>query len=277
MPLADLARSLHEHERHGVGPGALLVAADRLEHRLDVDALEPHREPALGEQPSHLLSQRVLPGEAQGGQQAEADGLAVAVARVAGRGLDRVADRVPEVQHLPAPAVALVGGDDRELRRARRRTPSTRRPPRPMTTRSHSSPPAISAVFSTSTHPAASSSGGSVRSASGIDEHAGRLVVGADVVLRRRQVDAGLAAVRRVDLRDERGRDLHDRHAALVGRRAEAREVADDAAAERDEVIGSRHARAGERGPHAIGGGERLALLAGRDRDGERGLPERLP
>ena len=46
---------------------------------------------------------------------------------------------------------------------------------------------------------------------------------------------AGLAADRRIDLREQRRRHLHERHAALVDRRGEAGEVADDAAAERDQ------------------------------------------
>ena len=76
--------------------------------------------------------------------------LAVAVARVAGGRLDRVADRVAEVQHLAAARVALVLGHDRELRAdaAEDRLVVDRR--RPARTRAHSGPPAISAVFTTS-------------------------------------------------------------------------------------------------------------------------------
>ena len=48
-------------------------------------------------------------------------------------------------------------------------------------------------------------------------------------------VDAGLPANGRVDLREQRRGHLHERHAALVDRRGEARDVANDAAAQRDE------------------------------------------
>ena len=62
-----------------------------------------------------LLAQLGRLGEAQRRQQAEADRLAVAVALVAARRLDRVADRVAEVEHGAQAAVALVGGDDLAL------------------------------------------------------------------------------------------------------------------------------------------------------------------
>ncbi len=57
----------------------------------------------------------------------------------------------------------------------------------------------------------------------------------ADHVLAEPVVDTGLAADRRVDLRQQRRRQLHEAHAALVGRGREAGDVADDAAAQRDD------------------------------------------
>ena len=41
-----------------------------------------------------------------------AHSLTVAIARIAGRGLDRVPHGVPEVEHLPDPSVPLVTRDD---------------------------------------------------------------------------------------------------------------------------------------------------------------------
>ena len=52
-----------------------------------------------------------------------------------------------------------------------------------------------------------------------------------------RRVDAGLAADRGIDLRQERGRDLHEVHAAPRDRRGKAGEVADHAAAEREDDV----------------------------------------
>ena len=58
-----------------------------------------------------------------------------------------------------------------------------------------------------------------------------------DEVLALGQVDAGLAADRRVDLGDERRRDVDDRHAAQVRRGEEPGRVAERAAADRDERL----------------------------------------
>jgi hypothetical protein len=71
-----------------------------------------------------------------------------------------------------------------------------------------------------------------------------RLVVGAGVVLALADVDAGLAAVGRVDLGDEGRRNLDVAHAALVDRGAEAGEVADDAAAEGEDHVAALGTRA---------------------------------
>ena len=96
----------------------------------------------------------------------------------------------------------------------------------------------------------------------GVAEHLGGLVEGACEVLSRVEVDGGLAADRRVDLGEERGRDLDHGQAALEERCAEAREVAHRAAA-----VGHEDGAAGERGPCAElerlpEDGERLDVLA---------------
>ncbi len=234
----------------------------------------------------------------------------MAVAGVAGGGLDRVADGVPEVENLAAAAVALVLGDDRELeaRAGEDRTlvhsgrggiccrllssgPSGNRarPLRPRSARLREQGPfrsdALPQLASREQRglqhldPAGVQLGRGQRAQRvGVHHHGGRLVVGADVVLGLGEVHAGLAAVGGVHLGDERGGNLHDRHPALVGRRAEAREVADDPAAERDQVVGARHARRRQLVPHAPSGGECLVGLSRGDRDrrGERPQPLRV-
>ena len=68
-----------------------------------------------------------------------------------------------------------------------------------------------------------------------IGQHQHRLVERADQVLAVRRVDRGLAADRAVDLRQQRRRHLYEVDAAQQGRGGKAGEVADDAAAERDQ------------------------------------------
>ncbi len=60
---------------------------------------------------------------------------------------------------------------------------------------------------------------------------------GADEILAVRGIDGGLAADRRIDLRQQCRRHLHVIDAATHDRRGEAGEIADDAAAERDNKI----------------------------------------
>ena len=89
---------------------------------------------------------------------------------------------------------------------------------------------------------------------------------GADVVLGLGQVHPGLAAIGRVDLGHQRGRHLGEADPALVGGRAEPGQVADHAAAERDDDVLARHPAPGQLGPHDLGVRDGLRLLAGHDR-----------
>jgi hypothetical protein len=68
------------------------------------------------------------------------------------------------------------------------------------------------------------------RQAIRVDQHGERLVERPDHVLAQRVIDTGLAAHRRIDLRQQRGRHLHERHPTLVDGRGETGEVADDPA-----------------------------------------------
>ena len=69
----------------------------------------------------------------------------------------------------------------------------------------------------------------------GVGDHEARRMKRANEVLAERVIDADLAADRAVDLRHQRRRHLHEAHAAQVGRRGKADQVADDAAADRDD------------------------------------------
>jgi hypothetical protein len=61
---------------------------------------------------------------------------------------------------------------------------------------------------------------------------------GPDEVLALREVDRGLAADRGVDLREQRGGDLDERHAAEVRRGEEPGRVTERTPADRDERLG---------------------------------------
>ncbi len=76
-----------------------------------------------------------------------------------------------------------------------------------------------------------------------------RLVERADHVLAERVVDSGLAADRRVDLREQRGRHLDEGDAALVDRRGESGEIADHAAAQARSTTVCRSQRASSIAP----------------------------
>ncbi len=100
-----------------------------------------------------------------------------------------------------------------------------------------------------------------------IGEDQARLVKGADQVLAVPRIDARLAADRAVDLGKQRRRHLDEIDAAQQRCRGKAREVADDAAAERDEHGAALDAAGedfvGERGEM----GEILGLLPRRHDD----------
>ena len=123
--------------------------------------------PLLLQQGGDLGAQIVLPGQAQRGQEPEADGLPVAVAGVAGDRLDRVGHGVAEVEDLAAAAVALVLRHDRQLGPGAREDDRRRRPRRRTGPAPTAAPPAISAVLTTSAKPAARSASGSVSSTLG--------------------------------------------------------------------------------------------------------------
>ena len=100
-----------------------------------------------------------------------------------------------------------------------------------------------------------------------VDDDRVRLIERADQVLAERMVDADLAADGAVDLREQRRRHMHQRDAPQVGRRREARHVADHAAAEGDERGRAIGVRANERIVDADDRGQLLVTLAVRDED----------
>ena len=96
----------------------------------------------------------------------------------------------------------------------------------------------------------------------GVGEHADRLVERADEVLALGQVHRGLAADRGVDHREQRRRHLQHRDPAVVGRGREPGGVADDSPAERDHRVAAQQPPRREPPAEVLDGAEGLRLLA---------------
>ena len=93
-----------------------------------------------------------------------------------------------------------------------------------------------------------------------ISDDEARLVEGADQVLAETAVDGSLAADGAVHLGEKRRRDLHETHAAPHDAGGESHEIADDAAAERDDEVATLEAHLDQAiGDHA----ELFQALAG--------------
>ena len=102
------------------------------------------------------------------------------------------------------------------------------------------------------------------------DDH-DRLMDGAHQVAAAAEVDGVLAADRGVGLRDQRGRDQAELHAAVEGRRDEAGDIADGLAADGDDEVVLVDGVVGEHVGQVLDGPERLRRLGVRQRDVMRG------
>ena len=175
--------------------------------------------------------------------QAAADRLAVQPPRVARHRLDRMTERMAEIQQRPLTGLALVARDDAGLDLAgagngsrrghparRRAAPAGRAPPARSSSRSASKP-----CLRISASPAESSRAGSVFSVAVSLMTSLWLVKRADQVLAALVIDARLAADRRIDLCQQRRRHLHEADAAHEDRGGKTRDIADHAATQRDD------------------------------------------
>ena len=176
--------------------------------------------------------------------------------------LDRVRHGVAVVEHLAAGVSALppvsvrssattVGLDpDGALDQLAQHAASRRSGSgRCSSTRRRISGSAMKPHLTTSPSPATQLGLGQRREQVEVAEHAGGLVEGADEVLARAGVDAGLAADRGVDHAEQRGRHVHDPYAAQPGGRHEAAEVGGRSAADGDDRVGAGEPGATERLP----------------------------
>ena len=184
-----------------------------------------------------------LDGEVEGEAHAKADRLAVqqrvAVAR---GGLEGVGECMAEVEQGALPGLALVGADDARLgaaalrHRAGLRGRVAREQPRgvllaPREEAGVAEQPVLGHLGVAREQLAAGQRGQRVE----VAEHQARLVEGADEVLALARIDRGLAADGAVDLREQRRGRLDEVDAAQQKARGEAGDVADHAAAQRDD------------------------------------------
>ena len=124
------------------------------------------------------------------------------------------------------------------------------------------SPTGISAYFATSPRPARYSRGGSVDSVDTSANTPSGWWNAPTRFLPCGKVDRGLAADGGVDLGQQRGGRLHDRHAAVVDGRDETGSVADHAATERHDGVVAEQSPFSQAATEVVDGGEGLRLLA---------------
>ena len=160
-----------------------------------------------------------------------------------GRGLQRMAEGVAEIEQRALAGLALVAGDDRGLGAAGGRD-------RVLARRAAGEDVGVvglqpgekgfvaeHAIFGDFGVAGAELARRQRVEHRGIGDHQHRLMERAEQVLALRRVDAGLAADGGIDLRQQRGRHLHEIDAAAQDRRRKAGEIADHAAAERNHQI----------------------------------------
>ena len=160
------------------------------------------------------------------------------VSAVVGGDLQGVGQRVAVVEQRPPAALALVGATTSALI-------STQRATRSVSVIASRSSPVRKWYLAISPSPERRSRARQRGQRVEVADHAGRLPERADEVLALGQVDAGLAADRRVDHAEQRRGDVHDRHAAVPRGGGEAGDVGDHAAADGDDDVVAGQARSG--------------------------------
>ena len=269
----------------------LLVVLHRVEHLFQRDVADRRQRTEARHQVGERLAVRLLHGAARHGQfgrdeHAVADRFAVSEPTVLGNRLERVSGGVAEVEDAAQARFLLVLRDHVRLDPARLGDDRGQHlgftiEDRAMLLRDTFEERGAGgdAVLDDFIEAGAELAARQRAEHRRVGDHRVRLVEGADQVLPERMVDADLAANRAVDLRQERGRYVDERDAAQVGGGGVAREVADDAAAERDEGGRALGVRLDE---GVVNLHDRRHLLVAfavghDDRFGLRGLREALP
>ena len=216
-----------------------------------------------------IRQQAELTGEAGGHRHAGRHRLPMQPFAVAGAELDRVAEGMTEVeQRTPAP-LALVARDDPGLQLTGPADRGVQRRGIPLHQRvgvlldpGEELRVGDQAVLHHFGEPRRQLAVGQGLQRVGIRDHAQRLVEGAHEVLATRVIDARLAADGRIHLGEQGRRHLDEIDAALIDRRGEAGDVADDAAAKRHHDAVPAEAVIHQRVENDLGGDDVLVRLA---------------
>ena len=250
----------------------LLVDLHQLQIALRPQGRADHRQAGTLAQHTHprdeLGRHQAEPRRQVGGHDhAAADRLAVQPFAVAQARLDRVAEGVAEVQNSAQAALALVAADHLRLdlagalhRLRQRRLVARAQPLDAGLDPGEELGIGDRAVLDDLGQSRRELALGQRVERVEVADHTHRLVERADHVLAQRVVDRGLAADRRVDLRQQRRGHLHEGHAAHVAGRGEAGHVADHAAAQREQ---HRPAVAGGAQQRVVDALERRGVLEG--------------
>jgi hypothetical protein len=241
-----LAHAVEQHVADVAGLG-LLVHRHQLEPALGAQVGRHHGQPGAFDQPCDAVGpaarhQAQVGRQRRGDHHAAAHGFAVQPLAVTEAGLDGVAEGVAEVQDGAAAAFALVTAHHLGLDLARALhgpcqglgltgQQGVEMGLEPVQQRRVGD----GRVLDDLGQPRTQLTRGQRGQRGQVADHALGLLERADHVLSQRVVDGRLAAHRRVHLRQQRGRQLHERHAAHVAGGGEAGHVAHDAAAEREQ------------------------------------------
>src|SRR2546428_1135573 len=196
-------------------------------------------------------------------------GLAVQPSPVAEARFNGVAERVAEVEERAQAALALVTADDFGFDRDRAHHSLFQhfRIPRQQAIEIGLEPAeerrvADQAVLDHFGKPRAQLALGQGFQRSHVGHDQLRLMKGADHVLSERVIDRGLAADRRIHLCEQRGRDLNEGHAALIGGGGEPRQIPDYPTPQGDECGITRASLLEQRIENPIKGAPVLVFLA---------------
>ena len=226
------------------------------------------------------LDEPAIDGEAVGGHHPQRDGLPVQDVLVADGGFDGVPDRMPEVQVGPLAGLALVGGHDGGLdfhvpgeqvgERVRVAGEDSVQAVLDEVQQGHVADDAVLDALGQTVAEVLVREG---REGADVHEHAKGLVEGADEVLARLVIDAGLASHGGVHVGEDGGGALHPAKSAQGRGGHEARQVAGHAAAEGDDhrVAVDRRVHVEQPVEDLPDRFERLVGLAGGELDERRG------